>query len=437
MRLFLLYFVTIVWLFADVTLLSSNKVANRWKIDYILPTTLEVNETKLIYNGVDINHTFLHSPHSELGTAGLFLIDTSIPMKQAFKKGIKQTIKEIFSLKNSWDRWAIASFDSEMLIMGDYNQSTPDDALNAIKVLGERTELYRASLQAIESLQSQSATRKFLFLFSDGKAEDNAYTYQEVITKATESNITIISFGYKDSVYLQSLRHISEESLGGKLYIAHKTKHLLPQDYIADLNQTIHNNIQISFDANLLLPNEQGSAILKLQLYGDNNQSLSQEIILPVEKIEPTVEIAEVAEPVKDNSLLYYALGAIVLVSLLLFMLLKSKKEPIVEEIEEEPVVELAPDPIAALVTPSGSREYIYKIHSSIGALASNDIVIEGEYISRHHATLDSKDGAFFLIDNNSSNGLYVNYKKISSIELSDGDIISFGPYEVTFEVIY
>ncbi len=442
MRLILLYLISAIWLWSDITILSTQNVSDRWQIHYLVPPSLEVNQTTLSYERVDLNHTLITSPHRELVSVGLFLIDTSIPMKRAFTKGIKPTIKEIFTLRNDWDRWAIASFDSEMLIVGEYNQTSPQAALDTISVGGSRTELYRASLQAIDSLASQQAKRKFLFLFSDGEAEDNAYTYQEVIAKANESNVTIISFGYKDSIHLQSLRRIAEES-GGKLYIAHKSKHILQPQDIADLNSSLHSDSMLSFDISLLRANLKGEVTLTLQITTEDNSSLSQNLILPVEKLSPPEVIVEEIDPLpKEDNLLYYSIAAIVLVLLLLLLLFRKKKEPIEEDIVEDIVEEIieesveVPEPIAYLLSASGSKEYLYKTHSSIGALATNDIVIEGEYISRHHATLDLKDGTFFLIDNNSSNGLYVNYEQIGSIELSDGDIISFGPYEVTFKVV-
>ena len=444
MRLFLLYLIGTIWLLGSIEILSIERVSDRWQIDYMIPTPIDVKQTKLKYHGIDIEHTLISPPNSKLNTAIMLLIDTSIPMKISFTKGIKPTIKEIFKLRNPWDRWAIASFDSELKIVGDYNQTTPNNALNSILVGGSRTELYRASLQAISSLATQKTKRRFLFIFSDGEAEDNAYTYQEVISKAKESNVTIISFGYKDTIHLQSLRRISEESIGGRLFKADKRRYKLPTGYLNELNQTIHNNRLISFDTNLLQPNQQGKTTIELIIYKDNNQSISKEITIPVEKIITPLPTSDVPPQTEEKNLLYYVIGAMVLILLLLLVLLKSKKE-ISEEVNivekfieiEEPIKikELPLEPIAYLLTPSGSKKYIYKTHNSIGALNQNDIVIEGEYISRHHATLDFKDGSFFLIDNNSVNGLYVNYEKINSTDIKDEDIISFGPYEVTFKV--
>jgi serine protease Do len=55
------------------------------------------------------------------------------------------------------------------------------------------------------------------------------------------------------------------------------------------------------------------------------------------------------------------------------------------------------------------------------------EIVLENPKISRLHAEVVSVDGRVLLIDRNSSNGTYVNDRKIDKRYLEDGDIIHFG----------
>jgi len=304
-----------------------------------------------------------------------------------------------------------------MKIYLDYNETNVTKALNKIDVKGQRTELFRAALTAIKSLKKQNATRKFLFLFSDGDAEDNAYSLKDVIKQAKEDKITIISFGYRNSIYLQSLRRMSEET-GGELFIANVSNHKLPQGYLKKLNKIFNNTFVISFDAKNLGKNTKGIANVVLQLSFDDNSSIRKKIPLEVEK------------PQKDNAnylLLYIAIGIIVLIVMFIVFKRKSKDKPNQNQ---------SPQPLAYFLSASGAKQYIYKQHNSIGALDDNDIVIDGEYISRHHAILDVKDGAFYIVDNNSANKVFVNYQEVSSSELHDGDTVSFGPYEVVFKII-
>ncbi|MGD8845476.1 MAG: FHA domain-containing protein [Desulfobacteraceae bacterium] len=61
-----------------------------------------------------------------------------------------------------------------------------------------------------------------------------------------------------------------------------------------------------------------------------------------------------------------------------------------------------------------------------IGRNASCDIILDNEMVSSQHAQLQSADGTVKLKDLDSTNGTYVNGKKISESQLFDGDDVSF-----------
>ena len=85
------------------------------------------------------------------------------------------------------------------------------------------------------------------------------------------------------------------------------------------------------------------------------------------------------------------------------------------------------------LVTDDGQRTKLEHGISSVGRDASNDIVISGGSISRNHAEI-RVDGEFLLIrDVGSSNGTFINGKRVRSGELEDGDSLAFG--DVKFSV--
>ncbi|MBI3926980.1 MAG: GGDEF domain-containing protein [Armatimonadetes bacterium] len=65
------------------------------------------------------------------------------------------------------------------------------------------------------------------------------------------------------------------------------------------------------------------------------------------------------------------------------------------------------------------------------------DIVLEERGVSRAHARLTcGPDGVVTLLDLDSTNGTYVNGKKVTSVLLADGDTINFGP-EATVRLDY
>jgi len=73
------------------------------------------------------------------------------------------------------------------------------------------------------------------------------------------------------------------------------------------------------------------------------------------------------------------------------------------------------------------------------GRLLKSSVVIEELYISRSHSTITYANGQFLLKDNGSSSGTYLNYKKISSIEvpLKNGDLIAYTDKSRTWDFVY
>ncbi len=65
----------------------------------------------------------------------------------------------------------------------------------------------------------------------------------------------------------------------------------------------------------------------------------------------------------------------------------------------------------------------------SLGRLPDNDIVINTKSVSGYHAEIKIDHGRYFLIDLNSTNGTFVNARKIEQEEIHAGDIIRLNNY--------
>ena len=63
----------------------------------------------------------------------------------------------------------------------------------------------------------------------------------------------------------------------------------------------------------------------------------------------------------------------------------------------------------------------------SIGRADDNDIVIHNRTVSSHHATLSFEGGVFYISDNDSTNGIFVNDIKITKSKVNNDDIIRIG----------
>jgi len=71
----------------------------------------------------------------------------------------------------------------------------------------------------------------------------------------------------------------------------------------------------------------------------------------------------------------------------------------------------------------------------SIGRLPDNDIVIENDAVSGKHARIVPNDHEYYIEDLKSTNGTFVNNKRIHSRRLKDEDIITIGKHELVFKM--
>ena len=68
-----------------------------------------------------------------------------------------------------------------------------------------------------------------------------------------------------------------------------------------------------------------------------------------------------------------------------------------------------------------------------VGRSDHNDIAISSKFISRHHALLVRHGTATFLMDLNSTNGTFVNSKRVSNHVLIHDDVITVGNHRIKF----
>jgi len=68
-----------------------------------------------------------------------------------------------------------------------------------------------------------------------------------------------------------------------------------------------------------------------------------------------------------------------------------------------------------------------------LGKDESADLVITDPSVSGQHAQLRIEDGAWYIIDLNSTNGTVVNGNAIQAVPLKSGDIVEIGDTKFTF----
>jgi hypothetical protein len=68
-----------------------------------------------------------------------------------------------------------------------------------------------------------------------------------------------------------------------------------------------------------------------------------------------------------------------------------------------------------------------------IGRSPQAEIFLDDVTVSRDHAVLVRRSGAWFLDDSGSLNGTYVNRRRVDSHKLEDGDELQIGKYKLTY----
>jgi len=90
-----------------------------------------------------------------------------------------------------------------------------------------------------------------------------------------------------------------------------------------------------------------------------------------------------------------------------------------------------------ALVVRSGGGRAGETFHpegeTTIGRSPDCGIFLDDVTVSRKHAVVSERDGAFLVEDQGSLNGTFVNRKRVESAQLEDGDELHIGKYRLTF----
>lgn len=75
---------------------------------------------------------------------------------------------------------------------------------------------------------------------------------------------------------------------------------------------------------------------------------------------------------------------------------------------------------------PAGER-------TRIGRSPECEIFLDDVTVSRHHALLVEREGAFYVEDQGSLNGTFVNHRRIDRARLENDDELQIGKYRMTF----
>jgi len=68
-----------------------------------------------------------------------------------------------------------------------------------------------------------------------------------------------------------------------------------------------------------------------------------------------------------------------------------------------------------------------------IGRTPDNDLQIDSKFISRHHCQIVTQQDSCLIEDLNSTNGIFVQLKRVRRHNLNDGDVVQVGQHEIMY----
>ena len=68
-----------------------------------------------------------------------------------------------------------------------------------------------------------------------------------------------------------------------------------------------------------------------------------------------------------------------------------------------------------------------------IGRTPDNDLQIDSRFVSRHHCQIVTTLDSCVIEDLNSTNGIFVKFKRVRRHNLNDGDVMVVGQHEIMY----
>lgn len=452
--------------------------------DFRLTEPRQLEELAFTANGEVLKGTeFASFTDSNEKSAWLFLIDRSNPRRaQTVARNVDLVRGQLRNI--SPKRYiGVATFASDLTVVipPASNHDGLETKLSSIVADGAATEYFANALEAIKILDKVDAERKVLVIMSDGKAEDTAYSREDVVKAATDSDVIIIGLGFAESATetpaLQEIRRLSEETNG--YFTSVVGPEALSSEFLSSLPRYIENGGTIKAPVEVL--SGLIEAGLSVTVSGGQVFTTKQTVDLGV--AEPVVEVELEPIPLPLIAKIYSIVGGedgkaaqwanmnrpfawallIALAGLIIgiiyaFAFRKGNREEILvdlpgddfqEELGEDAGEDLPSDEddstrmVDPIDTPTsyfevvGSEDTKFEITAqsvSIGRHSDNDIQLSNDSVHRHHAHFHvSPQGTPTIHDLNTTNGVYINGEKNDKAELKSGDVLEFGEVRLRF----
>jgi hypothetical protein len=367
-------------------------------------------------------------------TAILFLIDTSDPARRKVVEAVVRDVTAMIARAKPYQKLGLATFDSAMTVRAEIgaDPEAMKRSLASVRAAGQRTELFRRGAEAVMKLADVKATRKALFLFSDGRAEDDpkAYPLSYMADTALTAGVRVYGFCYTGvappPISCQNLSRLAEET--GGVYVAASRALTVPAEVTSAPFDGIDNGGRAVFDltpAAAALIGGKRDLRLVAELARERSIFVAVPVVLP--------PVALIDRALKTSNLPWTATAAaaiLAIIGLSIYAALFLLRQRHDNEAQLHPVAFLE------FLDGGGTRQPMVGAALRIGRGAGNEVRLANTSVSAHHAEIHRRrDGTFIITDLKSVNGVAVNDAKVATAELHDGDEIDLGEVRFRFRV--
>jgi hypothetical protein len=355
------------------------------------------------------------------------LLDSSGSLAPRDLDRARQLALEVLRTLPAGSEVAVFTFDdqSRLVLPRTSRADEVQRALTGVRISGRHTALHDALYDASRYLRESGAARTAILLITDGKDEQSALNLDDGLRLAQDARIPVFAVGV-GQVEERGLRRIAKLT-GGQYRAAREAS---GAELVAAM---------------------MAAAPSAAPAAGPPSPPGATARVSPPAAAAP--ERAQVPATAGSRTLLPLGLAAVGLAALgLVFLLRRRRSRPTgadaalsstmvsrvggtTEEYLEKTVVLREKAVLAVTRGPLAGQVFDLSPASatSLGRSKANDLVLDDVSVSSQHCRIRPEGGAFTLLDLKSTNGTFVNERRVTSHQLAEGDVIRVGEVHLQF----
>jgi len=388
----------------------------------------------------------------------MLVLDNSGSMKKNDPNFLAtEAIKEFISQKNENTRVGIIIFDGKaqlkisLTVASFANREVILNSIKEINYTGLYTDFPAAIERAIYELKDngrEDALKSIIFM-TDGivdtgnvnrDLEKSKWMREDLSADAADNEIKIFGIAFTEAADFQLIQSISQQT-EGEYFRALVAEDL--QNVFQQINEVINKVPESSVVSEIEKITIGGTPVKNIEP-GEAASKLLDDDEQSIENIRPRIEAVEQAlesldDPIPFPSILIVAIVALILL-VLAFLSLILKRKGLSRVSQDEFFQEAYINDLQGKT--DKQAHMLDERPKMIGRVAGKDIdhmdyiVVNESTISRRHALIEYKDFSFWIIDQGSSNGTFINNERISNeFRLKHGDKIRLHNCEFEFTV--